>query len=237
MNSIYIYHHLGMGDHLLCNAIIRTYTEKYDKVYNFVKPQNVKNVAYMYRDNKKIRPIALDDADVKFFMQMNPSNKYLIVGVTPQWFHNFNVLKIYETFDHGFYVAANVPFEDKWNRFYFERDTEKEKDAFYNKLGLKDDEPFLFVHDDPERNRHFRKEFIDKGIKTIRPVDYKNIGLFDFIYTIEKANEVHVMNSSFSCLIDTMQIKTNKLFLHEYARTDMGDNPNHKLKLNWTIFK
>ena len=100
-----------------------------------------------------------------------------------------------------------------------------------------DNEEYLFVHDDPERDRHFKEEFVDKRIKTIRPIDHKDIGLFDFIYTIENAKEVHVMNSSFSCLIDTMKISTNKLFLHEYARNDMGDNPNHKLKLDWTIIK
>lgn len=236
-NTIYIYHHLGMGDHILCNAIIRTYAEKYDKVYNFAKPHNYNNVAYMYRDIKNFKLIALDDAQTKFFMMMNPNNKYLVVGITPEWFYNLDVLKLYESFDHGFYLAASVPFEDKWNKFYFERDLEKEKDAFYNKLGLKDDEPFLFVHDDTERGRHFKKEFIDNKLKTIRPVDHKNIGLFDFIYTIEKAKEVHVMNSSFSCLIDTMQIYNDNLYYHEYARTDMGDNPNHKLKLNWTILK
>lgn len=236
-NSLYIYTHMGMGDHILCNAIIRTYAEKYGKIYHFAKPANINNVAYMYRDLKNFYPIALDDAQTKFFMKLNPDNKYLVVGITQEWFRNFNVLKLYETFDHGFYIAANVPFEDKWNKFYFERDIEKEKDVFYNKLKLKDGEPFLFVHDDPERDRHFKKEFINKNVKTIRPVQHKEINLFDFIYTIEKSHEVHVMNSSFSCLIDTMQIQTNKLFLHQYARTDMGDNPNHKMKLNWTILK
>lgn len=236
-NTIYIYHHLGLGDHVLCNAIIRTYAKTHNKVYNFAKPHNANNVAYMYRDLDNVKIIGLDDAQTKFFMQMNPNNKYLIIGITPEWFRNFDILKLYESFDHGFYVAANVPFKDKWDKFYFERDLQKEKDAYYNKLGLKDNEEFLFVHDDPERDRHFKKEYIDKGIKTIHPVNHKDVRLFDFIYTIEKAKEVHVMNSSFSCLIDTMQIQTNKLFLHEYARSDMGDNPNHKLKLNWTILK
>jgi len=227
-----------MGDNILCNAIVRTFAEQYDRVYVFAKSPYIENQVFMYRDNSKIRVMALkDDKEVKGFIRMFPNNNYRIIGVRSEWFYNFDVLKLYETFDHGFYVDAGVPFEDKWNKFYIQRDLEKEKNTFYNLLGLKDDEEFLFVHDDPERNRHFKKEFITKGIKTIHPAKYKNIGLFDFIYTIEKAKEVHVMNSSFSCLIDTMQIKTGKLFFHQYARTDMGDNPNHKLKLNWTILK
>ncbi len=232
--NIYIYHHLGLGDAIICNAIIRSYAEKYDKVFVFSKPRNTKNTLWMYRDNPRIKIISMEDFEIKQFMKIGSSNKYLIVGHEEL----FKILdKGLETFDQIFYKMSNIPFEDKWNKFYFERDLEKEKNAFYNKLGLKDDEQFLFVHDDPERGRHFKKEFIKKGVKVIHPTKHKDIGIFDFIYTIEKAQEVHVMNSSFSCLIDTMQIKTNKLFYHEYARTDMGNNPNHKLKLNWIILK
>jgi hypothetical protein len=228
---------MGLGDHILCNGIIRHYAEKYDRIYLFVKPHNMTNVSYMFRDLSKIRFISMDDAQVKLFMKINPNNEYLVVGITPEWFYNFDVKKIYETFDAGFYISAKVPFEFKWNKFYFQRDIEKEKNIFYNKLGLKDDEDFLFIHDDPKNGREFRSSYINKSIKSIRPTDWKDISLFDFIYTMEKAKEIHVMNSSFMNLIDCMQLKTGDLYLHSYARTDMGSNPNPKLKLNWTIIK
>jgi len=226
-----------MGDHILCNGIVRYYAEKYDRIYLFVKPHNISNVSYMFRDLPSVKFIPMDDAQVKFFMQVTPDNEYLIVGITPEWFHNFDVKKIYETFDVGFYIAANVPFEDKWNKFYIQRDLEKEKDTFYNKLGLKNGDEYLFVHDDPKNGRSFKSSYISKETRLIRPVEWKDISLFDFIFTMEKAKQVHVMNSSFMNLIDCMQLKTGELFLHSYARTDMGDNPNPKLKLNWTIIK
>lgn len=234
--NLYIYHHLGMGDHILCNGLVRTYAEKHPKVFLFSKPQNVKNVAYMYRDLPKIKIIGMNDADVKFFMQVNPDNNYLVVGITADWFRRFNNRE-FGTFDQGFYTVANVPLEDKWNKFFFQRELETEKEAFYNKLGLKDNEEFIFVHDNPEQGRNFKKTYLPSGIKIIKPGDYKDIGLFDFLFTIEKAKEVHVMNSSFMNLIDTMQLRNHGIFMHEYARTDMGDNPNPKLKLNWTILK
>lgn len=237
MNKIFVYHHLGLGDHFMCNGLVRYYAENYDKVYLFVKPNNIDNVKFMYRDNQNIKFIALDDIGVRSFIQFNPMNNYLVVGITPEWFYNFDVKKIWKTFDEGFYAAANVPLEDKWNRFYLQRDIEKEKDAYYNKLRLKDNEEFIFVHDNPEKGRNFKESLIPKDIKIVNPRKYLHITLFDFLYTIEKAKEVHVMNSSFMNLIDCIQLKTGKLFLHSYARTDMGDNPNPKLKLNWIIYK
>lgn len=236
-NYLYIYHHLGMGDHIMCNGIVRSYAEKYDKIFIFVKPHNIGNVKYMYRDNNKIKFIPLDDADAKNFINFNPNNKYLIVGITPEWFHNFDVKKLYKTFDEGFYIAANIPFEDKWNKFFFQRALDVEKDVFYNKLKLKDEDEFIFIHDNLDQGRAFKSEYFSKEHKKIRPGNFPNIRLFDFLYTIEKAKEVHVMNSSFMNIIDCIQLRNDGLFLHSYARTDMGDNPNPKLKLNWTIYK
>ena len=237
MTDIYIYHNMGMGDHILCNAIIRINAKKYDRIYLFVKPNNLKNVAYMYRDLQNIKFISFDDAQTKSFMQINPDNNYLVIGITAEWFYNLDVKKIYETFDHGFYVSAGIPMEDKWNKFFFQRDIEKEKNAFYNIIGLKDNEEFIIVHDDPKNGRPFKSSLIPKDLKIINPSDFKEVGLFDFLYTFEKAKELHMMNSSFMNLIDTIQLKTGDLILHSYARTDMGPNPNPKLKLNWKILK
>lgn len=233
MNNIYIYHHLGLGDHIICNAIVREYAKKYDKIFLFVKSHNYKNVSYMFRDLTNVKYISMDDSDVKKFMELNPDNNYMVIQYDTEY-----VLQLFKRldakgFDERFFEIAQLPYEDKWDKFYFERDLEKEKDAFYNKLQLKDDEEFLFVHDDPNGNRGFKAELIPKKIKTIHPIDYKNIGLFDFLYTIENAKEIHVMNSSFLNLIDCIQIKNLDLFYHEYARPEY----NMTLKLNWTIYK
>jgi len=232
MNSIYIYHHLGLGDHILCNSIVRYYTEKYDKVLLFVKPKNISNVQYMYRDLSNIKYIALDDLDIHNFMKFSPQNNYLIVGhwkLHEELKTNKNV-----TFDEIFYKMAEVPFEDKWNKFYFQRDLEREKEAF-NKIGIKENEEYIFVHDDKNINRVIDENFINKDLKIIRPANYKDIGLFDFIHIIENAKEVHCMDSSFSCLIDTMQINNDNPFMHLYVRKD--GSPSPKFKLNWKIIK
>jgi hypothetical protein len=228
MNSIYIYHHLGLGDHIICNGLVRTYTEKYDQIYLVVKPHNVINVKYMYRDNKKIKIMAMNDGQIKDFMNLFPNNEYKIIGHTTEYFNKFSS-GIYETFDQGFYIMADIPFEYKWSKFYYERNLEKEKEVFYDILNLKDKEEYIFIHDSDERpiNKN-----ISDNIKIIKP-DHKEIKIFDYLYTIEKAKEVHVMNSSFVNLIDCIQLKNDNLFYHEYARPDI----NAKLKLNWTIIK
>lgn len=236
--TVYIYHHLGMGDHILCNAIVRIAALVHDDIVLFAKPNNIKNVQYMYRDLKNLSCVAYLDKDIQAFIRRTPQNKYLIVGITPQWFAKMDAGG-FETFDIGFYESVGISIEEKWNHFHFERDLDLEKHIFYDVLRITDDDEFIFVHDDLERDRHFKPEYIE-GKKIVRVTDHLDIGLFDFLYTIQKAREVHVMNSSFSCLIDTMQLPTrypDNLFLHSYAREDMGPNANHKLKLNWNVIK
>jgi hypothetical protein len=230
MNNIYIYTHLGMGDTILCNGLIRHFAEKYDIVYLFAKLNYIKNVLYMYRDNPKIKVIQMDDNQVKSFMAINLNNNYLILGHTNDYMSKIDS-KVW-TFEEGFYKIAEVPFEYKWSKFFFQRDLEKEKEAF-KKIGLTEGEKYIFIHDDPKRGRNFKKQYLNSSIKSIHPVNYQDIGLFDFLYTIENAYEVHVHNSSFANLIDTLELKIDRLFYHKYARQEVGLDQTFSKNLNW----
>lgn len=231
MNNIYLYGHLGMGDMIACNGIVRAYAEQYDRVYVFCKPKNVKNVLRMYKDNEKIYTVPMEDSQIKEFMRMF-SNNYLVIG--HEKLHEELRKDPNGRFDQIFYKMANVPFEDKWNKFKFERDLEEEKNVFYNKLGLKDNEEFIFVHDDKERQININK--LPKGLKIIKP-DRMDISLFDFLYTIEKAKEVHVIDSSFFNLIDCIRLRSdNNLYFHKYVKIHLvGEGGTPTTKLSWNV--
>ena len=231
MTNLYIYGHLGMGDMISCNAIVRTYAEQYDKVYVFCKPKYTKNVMYLYRDNDKVYVMPMDDAQIEQFMKISPNNNYLIVGHKKLHEELRNDPKA--RFDQVFYKMANVPFEDKWSKFYFQRDLEKEKDVFYNKLGLKDGEKFIFVHDDKERPMMVSK--LPQGVKVVKP-DRQDISIFDFLYTIEQAEEVHCIDSSFFNLIDCLQLRQHGLFFHKYVKIALvGEGGTPTTKLPWVV--
>ena len=56
MNSIVIHHHLGLGDHIDCNGMVRYFSELYNEnmIQIFSKPQYFEMIEYMYRDNDRI---------------------------------------------------------------------------------------------------------------------------------------------------------------------------------------
>ncbi len=239
MKPLYIYHNLGLGDHIICNGLVRYYAEQYDKVFVFCKPHNVNSVEYMYRDNKSIEILSVGDDEAKNFVYKNPQYNYLIVRAT---FNNRRKISrdiIPESqvftipFDIILYDIVKLPIEDKWNKFYFERDVKREK-AIYKKFGLKKRDKFAFVHEDKERESEITKHLPD--MKIVRPdVTMKGVlSVFDYLYIIEKAEEVHCIDSAFLNLIDCMQLRDTGLFFHKYVRDgSRGKIPS--LKLNWKI--
>ena len=52
--ELIIYHHLGLGDHLICNGLVNYLSLNFNKVFLPVKKRNFNNVSYLYKENNKI---------------------------------------------------------------------------------------------------------------------------------------------------------------------------------------
>lgn len=198
----YIYHHLGLGDHISCHGIVRHYCEIEDFVYLFVKPQNEVNVRRMYKDIKNIDFIVGDDDYAENFIKKNNIKNLIKIG--------FNKMNGHENFEKQFYNHAEVNIENKYDKFYVERDLNLEINIFES-LGLEKDN-YIFVHDG---GFTLKNEFLPSDLRVVNPNNY---GIFDWMYVIENAKEIHCIDSSFICLIDCMKLKNIKLYNHRYVR-------------------
>jgi hypothetical protein len=223
MRDVYIHHHLGLGDHIICNAIVRNIAKNYDKVYLFYKsiPWHLPNLEYMYRDmGDKISFIGgMDwhDEFVDFYRITHPGINYVRIG-----FEYLNKSSL--VFDKAFYEQAGIPFEKKFTDFYVQRDKETEN-QLCNELNPTG-EPYVFIHQDPERNLFMNLDYIkNKNLKIIEPT--KKYLLLHHMKLIEQASEVHVMESSFKCLIDCFIKEKENMFFHRYMRESYGTGRNY----------
>jgi hypothetical protein len=221
MNKIiYIYHHLGLGDHIICNGIVRYFKQSYDVVYVFSKPHNYENLKYMYRDDNNIIILPIgEDYDVNLYIENNGlQDKVIRVG--------FDKLSSCgnQTFDECFYSTMNLDFKMRYDYFKLDRDINLEKEI-YNKLNP-DNTPYIFIHGNVDRNK------IRNDLKIIEnPIEYK---IFDLLYLIENATEVHLMESSIKCLVNSMEFVKPKFYYHRYIR-QYGDFLNSKGLNDFTI--
>jgi len=198
----YIYHHLGLGDHIICNGMVRFYQNTYNNISIFCKNHNYDNVSYMYRDNPLINIIkVLDDNNVNdYIIKNNIQNDVIFVG--------FNKLNNkYNTFDEEFYESLNIPFLVRFDNFYIERDLDLEQKII--KELNPNNEKYIFTH-------NIDKSKINTNLKIIdNPVNYS---IFNLISLIENAEEVHLMESSIKNLVNSYKMEKPNFFYHQYVR-------------------
>lgn len=215
----YIFHHLGLGDHIICNGMVRHYKEIYGNVKVFCKPHNFINVDHMYRDDKNIEVLSVgeDEHVNNFIRQNNIESDVIRIG--------FGELSsaMCNTFDEAFYKLANIPFDYRFSKFYFDRDLEKEN-YVYNQLNPNNEE-YIFTHGaiNPDKIR--------KDLKIIS--NPENFGVFDILKIIELATEVHLMESSIKCMVNSFIFQKPKFFYHQYAR-GYGEYLNSRGNNNFT---
>ena len=206
----YIYHHWGLGDHIICNGMVRHYYEKDNNIRLFCNKRNVTNIEYMYRDLNKIElfPFDYDIQCVKYIKENCIENDLIKIG-HERCSPNFNI-----PFDMDFYRIAGLDFSIRFNKFYIKRDHEKEDEVF-NSLNP-NNEKYIFIHDDPSKGYIINTSRINANYKIIHN-DMRFL-VFNYIKLIEMAEEVHFMQSSFKELICSYTLKKPKLYQHNYVR-------------------
>lgn len=231
-DELYLCTYVGMGDILICYGLIKELSKRYKKIYYYVEEHYYDNTVRLCKNLPNVELIIVEK--INKILQVHPDS--LVVG----WRNYEETTKIIPDLhgDQFFYDFVNMPLEKKWENFDFERDIEKEKDIFYNKLGLTDNEDFIFIHEDADRNMILNRKYITPGKRIINLTDYKDISILDCLYIVEKSSEVHVMNSAVVQFIDLMQIKHNNLFYHRYLNQNPYRSSEHSqfsVKLKWKI--
>jgi hypothetical protein len=208
-----IYHHLGLGDTIICNGIINNYLSKIEKIFIFCKSSYYDSVEFLYKNNFAVSIIPIDDLklhEVHILHENIKVDDKLVLGYSP--LHDIQV-KYNLNFDKAFYKLADIDFEKRFSDFKLVRDYEREKRLF-DILNLTTDE-YIFIHDDKYRNFNIDKKIIKNSEKRIvRPEKNLTSNIFDYCYIIENASEIHVIDSCFKNLCEHLDIKTKLMFYH-----------------------
>lgn len=214
----YIYQHLGLGDHIICNGLIRTIIKEDESYTMFVKEHYLESVSFMYRDLKNLSFMVGDDVYVKNVLQTQ-KEKIIIgfEGVTTNW-------------DEFFYNQHNVKFQYRWDKFYLERDRDREKHLF-NLLNPKN-EKFVLIHNKGRDNiDRINYDVINKNYKIIY-VENITGNIFDYLELIEKSEEIHCVESSFHVLVDSFNEINQNIFFHTKLKSR---GFTHKIRNSWYL--
>ncbi len=197
IDRVFVYHHLGLGDHFICNGMVRFIADTVSckRLYLPVKSFNMGTVFQMYSDDQRIIPLPVSsDSDVPLLPEFCNNTPIIRVG-----FENCRP----NDWDVSFYDSVGISFDIRWSDFKINRNREAEE-TLQKSLGLNDGTPYIVVHDTGSIGK-FRIQ-IPSDIKVVR-VEKKTTSLLDWCGVIENAQEVHCVDSSVIHLAQCLKIK------------------------------
>lgn len=210
----YIFTHFEMGDSIICNGLIRNLSNIYKKIILFSKMEHKKSMEWMYRDMTNIEFLFFENylQAEEFIKMVNPQPLHRI-GFQLISDHK-NLVKENCQFDEMYYKQTNIPFSKRWSDFYVKRDKNREYD-FFKTFDI-EEKKYIFVHNTFSNcNPEFNFNHVSKKFPVVKPIVGRTENIFDYLYLIENAYEIHCVCSSFKNLIDSFDIPSDiPLFFH-----------------------
>lgn len=217
--KIFVKQHLGLGDNIVHNGMVRKISEDFVDFEIFVpsKPHNFDNVSFMYRDNPKIKVVSVEN-DYQMDVHVNQSDYYKIISSFLIGQNEFDYSK---DFDDAFYLKAGYDPRIKNENFFIERDYEEENRVFKELVLDNGISEYIFIHEKKEEGI-----LIDRNrIQSDLPVIYadKKYKTFSLLGVIERAKECHIISSSFLSLLMCYNINYNT-YAHMYSdRSELSE--------------
>lgn len=212
MKKIFVKHHLGMGDCIVHNGMVRKISEENPnhQIWVGTKKEYEDNIKFMYKDNPKIHVFGcLDDNDMNFHIYNTEYEK--IISTHADRGHGYSYDKY---FDDSFYMSIGMDPKIKKDYFYLERDYNKENLVYEELINNNNIDSYYFIHEKPEYNVLIDRNKLKKKLPIISAD--RNYNIFDLLTVIEKADECHIISSSFLSFF--MCKKYNKkTFAHMYC--------------------
>jgi hypothetical protein len=169
MSKLLVFHHLGLGDHLVMNGFVHLLLQQSTEILLVCKKHNKKSVEKMYQ-GYPVELYLVDKAEdmhpendplriIKDFI--NKGYKYIGFG---QHGLNQNYLSLDISWANCFYMQYNINPIVRWNNFKFPSDLNKSKslaNSVYNVVGNR----YIIVHDDPSRGFSLVHDKVRKSLK------------------------------------------------------------------------
>jgi len=219
--EVVLHHHLGLGDHFVCNGLVHQVATTYDKIHLPAKLHNFNTVQCLYQDwdNITVFPVAVEHRDVIDYCN---TKKLPVLRV------GFEYLDTCELeCNICFYEQLNLDFSIRYSNFKLPSHIPNSDKLYETLVHTKKD--YVLLHQQSSIGKFFVDIKSKLPVIEIRPGLTEN--LLDYVKIIQNASEIHCIDSSVINLIDGMTHKTDKLFFHTIKPTSF------KFSDKWNIVK
>lgn len=213
MNSkapLFVFPHLGLGDFIVSNALLRMLSAKYTRLIVPCKVVNRPTVSAMFSDTNILFVWVDDDRQADQWADRCKGH----AGMLQLGCH---AGPIAAKWDQQLYEQAGIPFACRWDNFVLPWNAPPQYRNY---------PPFL--HEDIDRGYCIHRS---KTPQDAVPVARTRI-MFESLHWLQNAPEIHCIDSSWMCLADSVETKAKRLVFHKYARPN-GLPPT--LRKTWEV--
>ena len=249
IKDLVFHHHTSLGDHYICNGIAHNYAKDCETLHIPCSEGNYETVNSLYSDFDNIvvhpmtfqSPVSKHEVDALAAKEGWEVTRIGFEKVYYRRFHRVNspgVEGISVNFDRQFYEEANLLYRKRYEDFHLPKEIPN-VDKVYDEL-VGDADEYIILHknsslrdDYPVELWSWRQGKFNKNIKIVEIKKGQTSNMLSYMKVIENAKEIHCVDSSFFCLVDSVSSKLKgKLFYH-----DMRVNSHVQVHCNFSIPK
>jgi len=203
-----VHHHLGLGDHLICNGLVHYLLEAFELecLYLVCTKANAPTVRFLYADEPRIKILDFDwpKLSQQDFVYL-AANQLAVPVLTI-------VARSSDNFDVEFYQSLGVPFEVRWSHFRLPAVMTSAQNFYRQHIRH---ERFCLVAAKSRVNEHHLTIETDLPIYYVEPV---TDSMLDWVEVIRQASEIHCIDSGFIHLVNSFDLTGTKLVYHDVGR-------------------
>lgn len=223
--SLFIMMHHGMGDLIICNGLVRHMAKLYDLVVVPVLHRNLLSAAWMWQDVPQVALKGVFDyEEQRSFAKQVWKDEVLHLGMFKG---DFDLHR----FDREFYRHAGLSYQVRFDNWNVIRNLDAEQRLIEK---IKFTEHHTFVHDDKSRGYVIDHKLLPwRSLTSVFPDPSLTNNIFHYMGILERAKQIHCINSSFALLVDSMpSVPGQELYFHFYARPDVTI-PQYRKEWTW----
>ena len=210
--TIFVKTHLGMGDNIVHNGMIRKIAKENSdcEIFTAAKHYYFDNVKYMYRDVPNINVVSVvEDNGLQHHMKTNNYDQIISTH-----FGDSVPYRYEKYFDNAFYMMIGMDPKVKIDYFHLDRDSNLEDEVYKKLITDKGIEDYVFVHEKKDNQILIDRNKIGTDLPVV--VAEPEYGIFELLKVIENAKSVHVVSSCFLSLFMCKKYNEN-FFAHMYC--------------------
>lgn len=240
--NLYITQHLGLGDMIICQAIVKIYTRQYQIVHIPVYNIYLNQAKRIYEDYPKVQFHIIqfygnvDDPErYQFILQYLKLYEGDIIRIGGKFAENANnIIAATHCLNDLFYIPAKIQKAKQWQIQVVKRNLDKELKNF-NSYKVNLNQYIIIIQDRRRKTIDNKLMIINRGLIN-NVYNYPIISIqkvssiFDLCYLLENAYQIHTIDTSLTVLIDQCcNLDCNKVYIHKYVRSQQ--------RITQTIYK